>query len=230
MGFPDVSSGDKIIASAARHNALNLILNKFGVPADGISMPKRIIETVEAYNNFGAVILSGQAVTLTDISESVLEADICETADGFYGVSLSECKANEVKSFATFGVVEVLTNGAFDGDTEYCEPSTGGVFIPASGGQKVFTYNNTTKTAKILLNCGAKPQVIATSEDVVVCEITGGNAQTGYNVNIFGNGPQNASTGTGKLYATEIAYGSTLPNSTRVIGHKVAMTITGGTA
>ena len=71
---------------------------------------------------------------------------------------------------------------------------------------------------------------VITSEDVVVCEITGGNAQTGYNVNIFGNGPQNAYTGTGKLYATEIAYGSTLPSGTRIIGHKIAMTITGGTA
>lgn len=230
MGFPDVSSGDKIIASATRHNALNLLLNKFGAPSDGTATPKRIIETVEAYNNFGAVIYAGQAVTLTDISESILEADICESADGFYGVALTQCGANVVCSFATFGVVEVLTNGAFDASTEYCEPSTGGMFIPASGGQKVFTYNNTDKTAKILLNCGAKPQVIATSEDVVVCQITGGNAQLGYNVQIFGNGPQNAYTATGILYATEIAYGSTLPAGTRIIGHKVAMTITGGTA
>lgn len=84
--------------------------------------------------------------------------------------------------------------------------------------------------SKNIYNTGKTTEVVSTSEDVVVCEITGGNAQLGYNVNIFGNGPQNAYTATGKLYATEIAYGSTLPTGTRIIGHKVAMTITGGTA
>jgi hypothetical protein len=64
--------------------------------------------------------------------------------------------------------------------------------------------------------------------DVVLCLVSGGSAETGFTVTLYGNGKDQASTGTGKLYAAELAINSAIPSGSWIIGHRAMLVETGG--
>lgn len=69
------------------------------------------------------------------------------------------------------------------------------------------------------------------SGDVRILRITGGNALEGYTVSVYQNYVQAAldqSEGTARFFPTEIGLDGDLPYGTVVVGHKVQLSITGG--
>ena len=62
----------------------------------------------------------------------------------------------------------------------------------------------------------------------VLCKITGGTSRTGYTAEEYANGAGESSTGTTKLFATELALGPELPANSWVIGHPATTKVTGG--
>lgn len=65
--------------------------------------------------------------------------------------------------------------------------------------------------------------------DAYPCIITGGTTQSGYNVTIYANGFDKDSTGTGILQVLDLALSDDVPVGTRIMGHKLSVSITGGT-
>ena len=67
-----------------------------------------------------------------------------------------------------------------------------------------------------------------TEDKVFLCKVTGGSTGAGYNVQLFAEGKDNASTGSGILYVAELALNSTIPAGSWIIGHRIAIQTTGG--
>lgn len=65
-------------------------------------------------------------------------------------------------------------------------------------------------------------------ESAVLCKVAGGNAATGYSVTFYANGAESDPTGSGTLFFTELAMGAELPANSWVIGHPMAVQMTGG--
>lgn len=63
---------------------------------------------------------------------------------------------------------------------------------------------------------------------VTLCRISGSAGGVGYNVDVYAKGKENGQTGSGVLFAPELALNSTLPTGTWLIGHKALLKITGG--
>lgn len=67
----------------------------------------------------------------------------------------------------------------------------------------------------------------AEEPETVLCKVTG-QSGVGYSVDFYANGRDNPSTGSGVLFATELALVGTLPEGSWILGHKTAVQITGG--
>lgn len=63
--------------------------------------------------------------------------------------------------------------------------------------------------------------------ETVLCKVTG-QSGIGYSVDFYANGRESPSTGSGVLFATELALVGTLPEGSWILGHKTAVQITGG--
>lgn len=70
--------------------------------------------------------------------------------------------------------------------------------------------------------------VTATGTDVVLAKITGGSAAAGYTVELYSNGRQESSTGTGTVFLPEVSLTGTLPSGTWVLAHLSEVAVTGG--
>ena len=71
-------------------------------------------------------------------------------------------------------------------------------------------------------------QVGGRAAETVLCRVDGGNAESGFNVTLYGNGKDQPKTGTGILFVPELALGSTIPAGSWILGHRSVMQITGG--
>ena len=67
----------------------------------------------------------------------------------------------------------------------------------------------------------------AEEPETVLCKVTG-QSGIGYSVDFYANGRESPSTGSGVLFATELALVGTLPEGSWILGHKTAVQITGG--
>ncbi len=63
---------------------------------------------------------------------------------------------------------------------------------------------------------------------VVLAKITGGDALTGYTVELYGHGRFKPPTGEGVLFATEIAAGAQVPAGTFCLAHFSQFSVAGG--
>lgn len=64
--------------------------------------------------------------------------------------------------------------------------------------------------------------------DVVLARVSAFDPINGISIVLYENGKENESTGTGLLFATELAYDSQLTTDDWIIAHKSLVTITGG--
>lgn len=67
----------------------------------------------------------------------------------------------------------------------------------------------------------------AEEPETVLCKVTG-QSGIGYSVDFYANGRESPSTGSGVLFATELALVGMLPEGSWILGHKTAVQITGG--
>jgi len=63
----------------------------------------------------------------------------------------------------------------------------------------------------------------------IIYKTTGGSTAAGYSVALYGNGRDQASTGTGTLEVCDMAWVSDLPVGTWGVAHALQITYTGGT-
>lgn len=105
--------------------------------------------------------------------------------------------------------------------------SIGGLMSAANGVTRILWKHSTSGTQWAMLQIGGSGSG-GGNADVVLCQVNTGNAETGFNVTLYANGKDKASTGRGKLFAAELAINSTIPSGSWVIGHRAMMTETGG--
>ena len=69
----------------------------------------------------------------------------------------------------------------------------------------------------------------AGGEKAYMCKVTGGNAQSGFSVQVYPNGRSDgASSFSSVLFVPDLALDSDLPAGTWIIGHKALLPATGG--
>lgn len=94
-------------------------------------------------------------------------------------------------------------------------------------GHTINLYNSTAKgqrrTPPYDNNVNGLP-----SSEVVFAKVTAGNAESGYNVELYANGLNYSSTGSGILFLPEVALNGTIPAGSIVLAHYYAVTVTGG--
>lgn len=230
--YKNVSEGqDWAPEPAQRYNDVNALLSQFGPTGagrGGRGMANRTVYT--AVNRSAATIGEGMAVEPSggDLEDGQL-VPIQLSAEGtsaLWGVLLARLAPGEIGPVLLTGVATVTLSAALPAGTAYVAPGDGGNFVAASSGRAQVIA---TKDTSAIINIGGGGGGESES-DVVLCQVSGGTAQTGYAVTMFADGPDQPSTGTGLLYITEIAFGSTLPAGSRILGHRVMIQTTGGTA
>jgi len=217
---------------AQRYNDVNALLSQFGPTGAGRSGHGMANRTVySAVNRTGAIIAEGMAV---EPSGGDLENDelvpVKLSAAGTsapWGVLLTRLAPGEIGPVLMTGVATVTLSVALPAGTAYVAPGTGGRFTAATSGRAQVIA---TKDLSAIIIIGSGGGDSSNETEFVICEITGGNAQSGYMVKMYGNGPNQPPTEVGTLYITEIAFNSTLPVGSRILGHRLMIQETGGTA
>lgn len=227
--YPGVTNGQEWKPEPfQRYNDVNALLSQFGPTGagrGGRGMANRTVYT--AVNRSGATIGEGMAVEPSggDLEDGQLvpvQLSV-EGTSALWGVLLTRLAPGEIGPVLLTGVATVTLAATLPAGTAYVAPGSGGSFAAATSGRAQVIA---TKDTSAIINIGGG----AAEQDVVLCQVIGGTAQAGYTVTMFADGPDQPATGTGLLYITELAFGSTLPAGSRIIGHKVMIQATGGTA
>ena len=146
-----------------------------------------------------------------------------------YAITLEPIPALGVGRALILGVTPAQVRIA-DSSHAFASPDTGsigGLVSTAGGVARILWKNSTAGTQWAMLQLGGAGSGGGNS-DVVLCYVTGGNAESGFNVTLYANGKEQTSTGSGKLYAAELAVNSTIPNGSWIIGHRAMLVETGG--
>lgn len=226
--FKNVSVGQEWAPEPAeRYNAVNALLSQFGATGTGHaarSIADRAVFT--AVNRDEKAFQEGIAVEALSAEMEDGELVPVKTSGtgtaALWGVALSTLEPGDIGPVLLSGVAAVRLSAALPAGTKFVEPGDGGSFKAASGGraQVIASQGN---TALVLLG-GAG----AGAAETVICRVDGGNAESGFNVTLYGNGKDQPKTGTGILFVPELALGSTIPAGSWILGHRSVMQITGG--
>ncbi len=223
--FPIVNPSDKVRHSARRENALTELLNRNGMMTPGKSFRFGVRTLRIPVYNSGAATLPAGAVAFgpnSGFQEDAIPVIALSDPDALYGILTEPLEPNAYGDAIVAGVAAVRLSAALPAGTKFVEPGDGGSFKAASGGraQVIASQGN---TALVLLG-GAG----AGAAETVLCRVDGGNAESGFNVTLYGNGKDQPKTGTGILFVPELALGSTIPAGSWILGHRSVMQITGG--
>jgi len=225
--FPDVVKGQTFTPSALLSNNVRHLINTLnGFQGHGIVGGSSGMVRIQVYNNTGADIAAGCAVNFTDggsLCGDAVPAEPLKDATKPWGVVPVKLAAKQMGDCIISGPATVTLSG--NGGKAQPSSSSPTTFMRGSSGVPVLFASGTS--GMILL--GGSGTTSDSEPDVILCQITCGNAQTGYTVAMYGNGPNQSSTGTGRLFVAEIAFNSTLPVGTRILGHRAMIQTTGGT-
>lgn len=148
-----------------------------------------------------------------------------------YAVLLEPVDAGKIGRALLLGIVPAKVS-ILDPDHKFAEPivgnSAGAMQSAENGVARILWKAGNTGTQWCMLQLGGAGSGGGTEDKVVLCKVTGGSTGAGYEVQIYADGKDNASTGSGILYVAELALNSTIPAGSWIIGHRIAIQTTGG--
>lgn len=231
--FNDIFTGDSFSPEpAGRYRAVNELLRDFGATGTpGFRRGRNECSLrITVYNSGTDEIPRGAAAGFDEAGTGLETASgdlvpavkLLTQSTDMWGVAAAGIPPWETEEIILSGVAAVRLSAALPAGTKFVEPGDGGSFKAASGGraQVIASQGN---TALVLLG-GAG----AGAAETVICRVDGGNAESGFNVTLYGNGKDQPKTGTGVLFVPELALGSTIPAGSWILGHRSVMQITGG--
>ena len=150
-----------------------------------------------------------------------------------YAVLLEPIDAGKIGHALLLGVTPALVS-ILDPEHKFAEPvsssATGALQSAENGVARILWKAGDSGSQWCMLQLGGAGSGGGGTQDdrVILCKITGGNAQSGFSVSLFPNGKDQPSTGNGVLFAVELAVNAKLPAGSWVLGHKHMIAITGG--
>jgi len=149
-----------------------------------------------------------------------------------YAVLLEPVDAGKIGRALLLGIVPAKVS-ILDPEHKFAEPmignASGAMQSAENGVARILWKAGNTGTQWCMLQLGGAGSGGGGTEDkVFLCKVTGGSTGAGYNVQLFADGKDNASTGSGILYVAELALNSTIPAGSWIIGHRIAIQTTGG--
>lgn len=222
--FPIVNPSDKVRHSARRENALTELLNRNGMMTPGKSFRFGVRTLRIPVYNSGAATLPAGAVAFgpnSGFQEDAIPVIALSDPDALYGILTEPLEPNAYGDAIVAGVAAVRLSAALPAGTKFVEPGDGGSFKAASGGRAQVIASQGNTALVLLGGAGAE------EPETVLCKVTG-QSGIGYSVDFYANGRESPSTGSGVLFATELALVGTLPEGSWILGHKTAVQITGG--
>lgn len=225
--YPNVTrGGDWEAEPAQRYNDVNALLAQFGPTGAGRGTANVVTRTeYTAVSRDSAAIYMGTAVEPSAAAAETngyVPVKISKSGtDALWGVALSTLEPGDIGPVLLSGVAAVRLSAALPAGTKFVEPGDGGSFKAASGGRAQVIASQGNTALVLLGGAGAE------EPETVLCKVTG-QSGIGYSVDFYANGRESPSTGSGVLFATELALVGTLPEGSWILGHKTAVQITGG--
>lgn len=209
-----------------------------GLPHDGVILVKNI-DSVN-FEQFAALALTDLQITPALAGEPVFKSTI-PTFSGSrmtealvetkpFAVLLEPVAANAVGRALLLGVIPAKVT-ILDAEHKFAEPVSGsaaGAMQSAdSGVARILWKAGSSGSQWCMLQLGGAGSG-GGDDRVTLCQVTGGSSGAGYNVNLYAEGKNSASTGSGILYVPELALNSTIPYGSWLIAHKASLKVTGG--
>ena len=230
-GFVDAAN----FVKEARQNSLGAGIRS-GV--GGGIVPLKNMEDRD-YPRFSALVITGVAVSPSANENefvscpTVFEGQrmIAEREDMPYAVLLEPITAHEIGRAMLLGLTpaKVLIQSA---DDQYAVPKAnsddGALESSETGVARILWKAGGSGLQWCVLQLGGAGGGKA-DERVAMCKVTGGNAQSGFSVQVYPNGRSDgASSFSSVLFVPDLALDSDLPAGTWIIGHKALLPATGG--
>ncbi len=146
-----------------------------------------------------------------------------------FAILLEPIEVGKIGKGLIMGVTPALVD-IISSDHQYAEPTeTGTLQSCDSGIARILWQANESGSQWCVLQLGGGGSAAESISDVVMCKIISAISSTGaYEVELYKNGPDEDSTGTGTLFLTEISISSQLPAGTWVLGHPILIDEVGG--
>lgn len=203
----------------------------------GIVPMKNMEET--AYPRFSALVITGVAVSPSANEDEFVSCPTVfegqkmtsERENMPYAILLEPVEPREIARAMLLGLTpaKVLIQSA---DDQYAVPKpnseSGELQSSETGVARILWKAGGSGTQWCVLQLGGAGGGRA-DERVAMCRVTGGNAQSGFSVQVYPNGRSDGSSSfSSVLFVTDLALDSDLPVGTWVIGHKALLPATGG--
>ena len=174
---------------------------------------------------------SAMAITDVLIRPDANEPEFTGKCPAFLGRKVP-VDAGKIGRALLLGIVPAKVS-ILDPEHKFAEPmignASGAMQSAENGVARILWKAGNTGTQWCMLQLGGAGSGGGGTEDkVFLCKVTGGSTGAGYNVQLFAEGKDNASTGSGILYVAELALNSTIPAGSWIIGHRIAIQTTGG--
>ncbi|MBR0197171.1 MAG: hypothetical protein IJQ34_03465 [Kiritimatiellae bacterium] len=148
-----------------------------------------------------------------------------------YAVLLEPIAAGEIGRAMVLGVTpaKVIINST---DEDYVVPkadsSTGALESSATGTARILWRAGGAGEQWCVLQLGGAGAGQA-EDKALMCKVTGGSATAGYRVTVYPNGRSDeGTTESALLFLPDVALNADIPTGTWIIGHRSAMSSTGG--
>ena len=193
----------------------------------------------EAYGRFAAMVLTGICVTPDTNEDEFVSCPavfsgnrMTEEREGKpYAITLEPIAAGSIGRAMIMGITpaKVMVNDSEDG---YAVPkagsSTGEMESSTTGVARILWKGSGSGSQWCLLQLGGAGSGEG-GEKALMCKVTGGTATAGYQVTVYPNGRSDeGSTYSALLFLPDVALDADLPSGTWIIGHKCAISSTGG--
>ena len=188
---------------------------------------------------FSALVLTGVAVTPETNEDEFVSCPpvfsgmlMTAAREGMpWCVLLEPTPAGEIGRAMVLGVTPAkITVSA--SDDQYAQPragsSTGVIETAATGTARILWKESGTGSKWAILQLGGAGSGGGGDEKALMCKVTGGDSTNGYSVTVYPNGRSEGGTHSAKLFLPDVALDADIPAGTWIIGHKGAMSSTGG--
>lgn len=147
-----------------------------------------------------------------------------------YAILLEPIAPGKIGKALLLGVIPVKMT-ILDADHKFAEPipgsAAGAMQSADSGVARILWKAGNSGSQWCMLQLGGAGSG-GGDDRVTLCQVTGGSSGAGYTVNLYAEGKNSASTGSGILYVPELALNSTIPSGSWMIAHKASLKVTGG--